>query len=83
MLKVPKSEIFDSSDFNDFYNIMSSWVGVILIFGGAKPYLVSDALAEHTRKELMRMLSMRISSLRACSACFEGTFSNLKFLCLC
>ncbi len=29
---------------------------------------VSDAHAEHTRKELMRMLSMRISSLRVCSA---------------
>jgi hypothetical protein len=26
------------------------------------PHLVSDVHAEHTRKELMRMLSMRISS---------------------
>ncbi len=33
---------------------------LILIFEGAKPHLVSDALAKHTRKELMRMLSMRI-----------------------
>jgi hypothetical protein len=39
----------------------------ILISGGARPHLVSDAQAEHTRKELMRTLSMRISSLRACS----------------
>jgi hypothetical protein len=38
----------------------------ILIFGGARPHLVSDAQAEHTRKELMHTLSMRISSLRAC-----------------
>jgi hypothetical protein len=40
---------------------------IILIFGGARPHLVSDAQAEHTRKELMRTLSMRIRSLRACS----------------
>jgi hypothetical protein len=31
------------------------------------PRLVSDAHAELTRKELMRMLSMRISSLCVCS----------------
>jgi hypothetical protein len=31
------------------------------------PHLVSDAYAEHTHKELMRMLSMRISSLCVCS----------------
>ncbi len=31
------------------------------------PHLVSDAYAEHTRKELMRMLSMRISSWLVCS----------------
>jgi hypothetical protein len=30
------------------------------------PHLVSDAHAEHTRKELMRMLSIRISSLCVC-----------------
>ena len=34
---------------------------------GARPNLVSYAQAEHTRKGLMRTLSMRISSLRACS----------------
>ena len=39
----------------------------MLIFEGAMLHLVSDAHAEHTRKELMRTLSMRISSLRACS----------------
>ena len=31
------------------------------------PHLVSDAHAEHTRKELMCMLSMRINSWRVCS----------------
>jgi hypothetical protein len=41
---------------------------IILIFGGARPHLFSDAQAEHTHEELMLMLSMRISSLRACSA---------------
>jgi hypothetical protein len=61
---VPKREIFDRADFPDFYTIKSSWVGdlvvelTILIFEGAMPHLVSDAHAEHTRKELMRMLSM-------------------------
>ncbi len=47
------------------------YLHIILIFGGAKPHLLSDAYAEHTRKELMRMrmhqlltrmLSARISS---------------------
>jgi hypothetical protein len=68
---VPKREIFDRSDFPDFYTIKSSWVGdllvkiltfIILIFEGAMPHLVSDTHAEHTRKELIRILSMRISS---------------------
>jgi hypothetical protein len=31
------------------------------------PHLVSDAHAEHTRKELVRMLSIRISSCCVCS----------------
>jgi hypothetical protein len=74
---VPKREIFDRSDFPDFYTIKSSWVGDLLvkiltyylIFERAKPHLVSDAQAEHTRKEVMRMLSIRISSLRVCSVC--------------
>ncbi len=35
--------------------------------------------AEHTRKKVMRMLRVRISCRRLCSACFEGTFSN--FIC--
>jgi hypothetical protein len=67
-LKVPKREIFDRSNFPDFYAIKSSWVGDLMVkiltyflnFEGAKPYLVSGAHAEHTRKELMRVLSMRI-----------------------
>jgi hypothetical protein len=49
---------------------MTLWLKYLLIilsFGGARPHLISDAQAEHTRKELMRVLRMRISSLRACS----------------
>jgi hypothetical protein len=52
------------------------------------PHLVSDAHVEHTCKELMRMLSMRISYFRVCSACapvpyayaqhgLKGPLSNL------
>ena len=33
----------------------------------------TDAYPEHTHEELMRMLSIRISSLRVCSAWFVGT----------
>jgi hypothetical protein len=65
---VPKREILDRSDFPDFYTIKSSWVGDLLvkiltyflIFERVKPHLVSDAHAEHTRKELQHMLSIRI-----------------------
>jgi hypothetical protein len=72
---VPKCEIFDRSDFHYFYTIKPFWVDDFVVkiltyyfnFGRARPPLVSDAQAEHTRKELMRTLSMRISSLRACS----------------
>ncbi len=31
ILKVPKSEIFDRSDFPDFYTIKSSWVGDLMV----------------------------------------------------
>jgi hypothetical protein len=31
ILKVPKREIFDRSDFPDFYTIKSSWVGDLLV----------------------------------------------------
>ncbi len=31
MLKVPKREIFDRSDFSDFYTIKSLWVGDLLV----------------------------------------------------
>ncbi len=58
-LKVPKHEIFDRSDFPDFYTIKKYYL-IVLIFERAKPRLVSDAHAEHTGKELMRMLSIRI-----------------------
>ncbi len=65
---MPKCEIFDRSDFHYFYTRKPFWVDdfvvkillIILIFG--EPgliYIVSDAQAEHTRKELMRTLSMR------------------------
>jgi hypothetical protein len=70
LLKVPKCEIFYRSDFHYFYTIKPFWVDdfvVKIFFGGARPHLVSDVQAEHTRKELMRTLSMRISSLHACS----------------
>jgi hypothetical protein len=30
-LKVPKREIFDRSDFLDFYTIKSSWIGDLLV----------------------------------------------------
>ena len=30
-LKVPKREIFDCSDFSDFYTIKSSWVGDLVV----------------------------------------------------
>ncbi len=74
---MPKREIFDRSDSPDFYTIKSTWVGDLLvkiltyyiIFERAKPHLVSDAHAEHTRKELMRMLSIRIRAKRVCSVC--------------
>ncbi len=67
---MPKCEIFDRSDFPDFYTIKSSWVGdlglkynlIILIFEGAEPHLVLDAHAEHTHKELMCMLCMHINA---------------------
>jgi hypothetical protein len=62
-LKVPKCEIFDRSDFPNFYTIKSSWVGDLVVkiltyyffWGEAKPHLVSGAHAEHTHKELLRM----------------------------
>ncbi len=77
---MPKCEIFDRSDFHYFYTIKPFWVDDFVFkvltyyfnFGGARPHLVSDAQAEHTRKELMRTLSMRISSLRACSVHASG-----------
>jgi hypothetical protein len=31
ILKVPKCEIFDRSDFPDFYTIKSSWVGDLVV----------------------------------------------------
>jgi hypothetical protein len=67
---VPKCEILDRSDLHYFYTIEPFWVDDFVIkiltyyfhFWGAKPHLFSDACTEHARKELMRMLSIRISS---------------------
>jgi hypothetical protein len=76
---VPKREIFDRSDFPDFYTIKSSCEGgknINLLF--IKPNLFSAAHAEHSRKELMRMLSMRISSLRLCSACTPVPYGHAQ-----
>ncbi len=71
-LKVPKCEIFDRSDFHDFYTIKPFYVGdfwvkiysnlVILIWGGARHHLISDAHAERAHQFLTRTLSARISS---------------------
>jgi hypothetical protein len=44
---------------------------------------ISDAQGERAHQLLTRMLSACSSSLRVCSACFEGTFKNLEFLHLC
>jgi hypothetical protein len=104
-LKVPKREIFDRSDFPDFYTIKSSWVGDLVVkiltyyfnfwgsyaafsFWHAGYASVPDAYAQHVLKGLCsvhvlvpdayaqcmhqfltRMLSARISSWRARSAC--------------
>jgi hypothetical protein len=65
---------FNRSDFHYFYTIKPFWVDDFVVkiltfyfnFWGSQA-LVSDVQAKHTRKELMRTLSMRISSLRACS----------------
>jgi hypothetical protein len=86
-LKVPKREIFDRSDFPNFYTIKSSWVGDLLVkiltiltyyfnFWGsyaAFSFWPAYWASEHTHKELMRMLRVRISSWCVCSACFKGT----------
>ncbi len=45
---------------------------------GAKPHLVSDAHAEHTHKELMRTVSMRISALCECSACTSVPYAHAQ-----
>jgi hypothetical protein len=68
LLKVPKCEIFDSSNFNDFYTIKSLREGDcgVKIKKIINKYLGLH-LGQHTGQELMRMVIMRISSLRACS----------------
>jgi hypothetical protein len=66
---VPKCEIFDPSDFYDFYIIKLSGLVtlglkyelVTLIFWGIRHHLISDAFAECSHQFLM--LSARISSI--------------------
>jgi hypothetical protein len=59
---VPKCEIFDRSDFHEFYTIKLFWVGdfgvkyelkITLIFGGACHHLISDAHAEREQQFLI------------------------------
>ncbi len=72
---MPKCEIFDHSDFNDFYTIKSLWeadFGVKIlknkknikgfVWGREIPYAYaqSNAHAEYTHNLLTRMLSLRI-----------------------
>jgi hypothetical protein len=75
-LMMPKCEIFDSSAFHYFYTIKPFWVDDFVVkiltyyFNFLRiqaSFIVSDAQAGHMHKELMRMLSMRISSLCTCS----------------
>ncbi len=58
LLKVPKCEIFDRSDFQDFYTIKPMWISDF----GARQHLISNANAELAHQFLMRTLSARISS---------------------
>jgi hypothetical protein len=83
LLKVPKCEIFDRSNFHDFYTIKSLREGDIEIpyayaqsnFREDSPFKtcsayasVTDAYPEHTGQELMRSLSMRIRNWCTCWA---------------
>jgi hypothetical protein len=60
---VPKFEIFDRSDFPDFYTIKPKIYTWYFILGGASHHLILDATAEHAHRFLT--LSARISSLRS------------------
>jgi hypothetical protein len=74
ILKVPKCEIFNRSDFHDFYTIKSLWegeFGVKIIFlkylavtlWSRNSSCIPSKHAEHERKELMRALSVHIRNL--------------------
>jgi hypothetical protein len=60
------SEIFDCSDFHDFYTIKSFWVDdfgakyklVILMFAAARHHLFFNAHVERAHQFLTHMLSM-------------------------
>jgi hypothetical protein len=85
-LKVAKCEIFHHSDFHSFYTMKPFWVDDFVFkiltyyfnFGGSRPSLVSNARAEYMRKELMRLLRMRISSLheRSVHATVPDTYAQ-------
>jgi hypothetical protein len=69
-LKVPKREIFDRSDFPDFYKLKSCWVGDLVVkiltyyfnFWGSIWFLT-------------RMLSIHIRNWCVCSACESVTYA--------
>ncbi len=82
-LMVPECEIFDRSDFYDFYTLKPFWVGdigaqiwiITLIFGGARHHLISDAHAEqyHAHQFLrIRSVHAPVSDLYA-----QGTYHFL------
>jgi hypothetical protein len=56
-LKVPKCEIFDRSDFPDFYTIKSSWVGDLVV-KIKKNFLNISGFILGCAKFLTRMLSL-------------------------
>jgi hypothetical protein len=66
LLKVPKWEISDGSDFHDFYTAKPFWVVTLGLkyklvtetFGGARHHLIADAHAQCTHQFLTRMISM-------------------------
>ncbi len=86
---MPKREIFDRSDFPDFYTIKSSWVGDLLVkiltyyfnFLGSYAafsfwracWAYAKGTDAYAHQFMMRMLRVRISSWCICSACFKGT----------
>jgi hypothetical protein len=64
-LKLPKCEIFNRSDFHDFYTIKPFWVGdfvakiycelFTLIFGGARDQFLTRTLNAHINPCVLRV----------------------------